>query len=321
VLYERQRREAMVSIDEPEEEEQPKGLVHSYAPPVDRLLTYTSIQGDDPLPKEVSYVELFGIGAEHIPELIRMATDEYLGSEDASEFEFAAPLHAVRALAELRAEEAIEPLLTIYDKAGQNNNDWMLETLTDVYTSIGPAALPALEQFLVDPSHDDGVEGYITEIIGKIVKEHPETRTECVAMLMRRLAEFEENDPDLNSFLVWELLRVKAVEAAPLMEEAFASDCVNEFWCGDWNEAQYQLGLKERPPAKDRESILRERLGPRTRPLPGLSSISSISSTPTPAPSTTTPVHKPTKKSSASKKGKTKIKMVKASRKTNRRKR
>jgi hypothetical protein len=38
-------------------------------------------------------------------------------SSSTPSFEFAATLHAVSALAELRAEAAIEPLLTIYDKA------------------------------------------------------------------------------------------------------------------------------------------------------------------------------------------------------------
>lgn len=293
---------------------------HSYTPPLDKLLTYTNIKGDEPFP-EISYAEQFGIGPEHIPELIRMATDDYLAGDDANEFEFAAPFHAVRALAELHAQEAIEPLLTIYDKALQHNNDWMLETLVDVYTIIGPVALPSLEQFLLDQSHDDNVQNYITEIIGRIVKEHPETRTECVAMLTRRLAEFEENEPDLNAFLIIELLQMKALESAYLIQEAFESDCVNEFWCGDWDEAQYQLGLKERPPTKDRDSILRERLGPPNRPMPALST-TSMTTRPISARSTTsittTPIHKSTKNASASKKAK--VKMAKASKKTNRRK-
>jgi hypothetical protein len=305
VLYERQRRKAILSQAESEEEEQPKGLVHSYAPPVDRLLTYTSIQGDDPLPKEVSYVELFGIGAEHVPELIRMATDEYLGSEDASEFEFAAPLHAVRALAELRAEEAIEPLLTIYDKASENDNEWMLETLVDVYTTLGPVALPALEQFLADPLHDVSAQGYVTSIISSIANTYLEARGECIAVVSRRLADFEVNNPQLNDSLVRTLLRMKAVEAASVIEAAYASGRVDDFWGRDWDDAQYELGLKERPAMPERVST------PQITSTPARSTMSP----------TAAPVHKAAKKSAASKKGKTKMKMAKASRKTNRRKR
>ena len=307
LLYEIQRSEAVMSSDKFEEEEHPKTPMHSYTPPVDKLLTYTSIKEDDPLPEGISYVEKFGIGKDDVPELICMATDDYLVSKSASEFEFAAPLHAVRALAELHAEEAIEPLLTIYGKTSQNDHDWLLEILMDVFTIIGPAALPSLEQFLVDPSQDDSAQNYISEIIGRIGKEYPETRTACIAMIIRRLTDFEENDPDLNAFLIGELLEMKAVEAAPLIEEALASDCVNETWCGDWDEAQYKLGLKERPAKEERSSIL------------SAPSIPAQSTTTLATKSVTnTLVHKSTKKSAASKKGKSK--MAKASRKANRKK-
>jgi hypothetical protein len=95
---------------------------------------------------------------------------------------------------------------------------------------------------------------------------------------------------------------MKAVEAAPLIEEVYASDRVEEFWIGDWDEAQYELGLKERPATTERFDLL--------------------SPPPTPARSMTstfnTPVHKATKKAPASKKAK--IKMAKASKKANRKK-
>jgi hypothetical protein len=299
------------------EEEHPTMPTHPYMPPLDKLLTYTNIKGDDPLP-EISYVETFGIGKDDIPELIRMATDDYLNSEDANEFEFAAPLHAVRALAELHAEDAIEPLLTLYDKASQNDNEWMLETLVDVFTAIGPATLPSLEQFLADPLHDDSAKNYITEILEQIAEKYPETRTECIAIATRCLADFEVNDPGLNAFLIADLMSMKAVEAAPLIQEAFANDCVEEFWCGDWDEVQYELGLKERPPRKERSSIFP------TLPTwtPTLSTSTPAQFTPTPTPSMpsipNTPVHKSTKKSPPSKKAKAKVKMAKASKRANR---
>jgi hypothetical protein len=295
----------------------PTTRTHSYTPPLDKLISYTNIKGDDPLP-EISYVETFCIGKDDIPELIRMATDEYLNGDDSNEFEFAAPLHAVRALAELHAEDAIEPLLTLYDKASQNDNEWMLETLVDVFTTIGPATLPSLEQFLADPLHDDSAKNYVTEILEQIADKYPETRTECIAIATRRLADFEVNDPGLNAFLIADLTHMKAVEAAPLIQEAFANDCVEEFWCGDWDEVQYDLGMKERPPRNERRSIF-PTLSTST---PTLSTPTPARSTPTPTPSKPsiphTPVPKSTKKSPPSKKAKAKVKMTKASKRANR---
>jgi HEAT repeat protein len=283
------------------EGEQPKRLVHSYASPVDRLLTYTSMEEKDPFP-EISYVEKFGIGPEHIPELIRMATDDYLGSDDGNEFEFAAPLHAVNALTELHAEAAIEPLLTLYDKASQDDNEWMLETLVDFYTIIGPVALPALEQFLADTLHDASAQDYVAEIMSNMAKKHPEARTDCIAVATRRLEDFELNDPGLNESLISALLRMKAVEAAPLIQRAYASGRVDDFWGRDWDDAQYELGLKERPATPEGFSAPLIT----SRPVRSTTSI------------TTTPVQKSTKKSPPSKKGK--AKMVKVSKKVNRRK-
>ena len=277
-------------IGAPEESHQIKELhkssAQSYTPPLDKLLTCTDIEDADPFP-ETSYTEQFGLGPEHIPELIRMATDEYLRSDDANEFESSAPFHAIRALAELHAEAAIEPLLAFSDQASREDQEWILETLVGFHLTMGTASLPALEQFLTDPSHDKYAQNYAAEIIGRIPQQHPEARTECIAATTRRLADFELNRPELNESLVRALLRMKAVEAAPLIQAAYTSGRVDDFWGGNWDEAQYELGLKERPLEEE------------------------------------TPIypasHKSTRKAPASKKAKSKL--AKASRKANRKRR
>ena len=283
-----------------EEKERPTTRTYSYAPPADQLLSYTSLKGKGPLP-EISYVEKFGFGPEHIPELIRMATDDDLASEDANDLEYYATIHAVYALAEMHAEVAIEPLLALFDTSSETGNEWMLETLVDFFAIIGPAALPSLEQFLVDP-HDESAQNYVAETIGKIAKKHPEARTECITVVTRRLEAFEVNHSELNASLIGDLLKMNVVEAAPLIERAYASGRVDEFFYGDWNEAQYELGLKERPLTKERFPIL---------PAPSA-----------PAQSTRGRANvfasKPSKKPPSSRKAKTK--MIKASKKANRRK-
>jgi len=289
------------ALSESEEEECSTTRTHSYTPPADQLLTYTSLKGKGPLP-EISYVEKFGLGPEHIPELIRMATDEDLASEDATDLEYYATIHAVYVLAELHAESAIEPLLALFDTSSAIDNEWMLETLVDFFTIIGPVALPSLEQFLADPSYNESAQSYVAETIGKIAKKHPQARMECIAVVTRRLEAFEVNHPELNASLIGDLLKMNVVEAAPLIERAYASGRVDEFFYGDWNEAQYELGLKERPPIKERFPIL---------PAPSAPLRSPLSTAKVLAP-------QPSKKSPPSKKAKTK--MIKASKKANRRK-
>ncbi len=128
--------------------------IESYTPPIGKLLTY----GDgreigENLKDWPQYLEL-GIGPEHIPDLIRMATDEELRWVESDMLEVWAPIHAWRTLAVLHAEEAIEPLLPLLDEA--EDDDWVVEELPRVYAMIGPAALPALERYLDDKSSTIG---------------------------------------------------------------------------------------------------------------------------------------------------------------------
>ena len=51
-----------------------------------------------------------GLRMEHVPDLIRMTLDDELHGADSDSREVWAPLHAWRALGQLRAESAIKPL-------------------------------------------------------------------------------------------------------------------------------------------------------------------------------------------------------------------
>src|SRR5713226_5356329 len=128
----------------------------TYISPVDKLVTL--VKPESVLPEKwPNYLEL-GLGPEHIPELIRMAIDpEFRGSEAEEESEeedpdFWAPLHAIRALGQLHAEAAIEPLVNLL--AELKDDEWMLEELPSVYGLIGQAAIPALATYLSDSSHE-----------------------------------------------------------------------------------------------------------------------------------------------------------------------
>src|SRR6266700_4063658 len=182
----------------------------SYQPPVDKLLTYgeSNLMTPDKWP---DYREL-GIGPEHIPDLIRMATDVELNEADAESREVWAPTHAWRALGQLRAVEAVEPLLELFDRL--EYDDWVHEELPDVFGMIGPAALPVLAEYIADLSHTDSSRISAISGIKNIGKRWPDTRGESVALLEERLRRFEENEPDVNGFLVLALGEMGAREVA-----------------------------------------------------------------------------------------------------------
>jgi Protein of unknown function (DUF1186) len=210
----------------------------SYSSPVSELLTIGDCRDFREWP---NYLDL-GLNSEHVPELIEMATDEELNWADSESLEVWAPVHAWRALGQLRAVSAIEPLLDLFHEL--EDSDWVSEELPQVYGMIGREAIPALARYLDDASH--GLWPRVTAAFSleRIAAGDPSARGECVTILSRQLERFTENDPSLNGLLISYLVDLRAVEAAPSMERAFTADRVDLSILGDWEDAQVELGLK-----------------------------------------------------------------------------
>jgi HEAT repeat protein len=217
--------------------------VTSYPPPVDKLLTLGDGRKVGTNVKEWSIYLDLGLGPEHIPDLVRMATDEELRWAYSDTLEVWAPIHAWRALGQLRAEAAIEPLLSLLDEA-EGDDDWVMEELPEVYGMIGPAAIPAITEYIADDSHLDWARITAIGCLEKIGTMHPDSRDTCVAILTRRLKLCEQDDPTINAFVISSLIDMRALEAAPAIERAFATDCVDLSIAGDWDDVQIELGLK-----------------------------------------------------------------------------
>jgi hypothetical protein len=223
--------------------------VSVYQSPVSDLLRVGDPTRED---ATVDY-SAYGFGMEHVPELIRMMTDAALNEADGDSDEVWAPLHAWRVLGELRAEAAITPLLGLLDGAG--DDDWIMSEVPGILADIGPAMLLPAAAFLADPKRDAAARAALAEAIADLGEAQPGSRDPCVAVLIRQLERYAEQPVALNDALYYGLLRFKAVEAAPLMEKAFASGCLDESLNGDWEDAQILLGLRteretERKPNK-----------------------------------------------------------------------
>lgn len=210
-----------------------------YRKPVDALLTLGDAR--DSVGKWPDYSE-YGIGAEHIPDLIRMATDPELNWADSDSLEVWAPIYAWRALGQLRAEEAIEPLLTLFHEL--EDSDWVGEELPRVYGMIGAAAIPALTAYLADTSRDVSPRISAAQALFEIAMSNAEAQEACIAAFTHQLEAFRKNDRELNGFMIWYLMDLHAIEAAPLMKRAFAAGRVDKMVVGDWEDVQVALGLK-----------------------------------------------------------------------------
>ena len=63
------------------------------------------------------------------------------------------PIHAWRALAQMRAAEAVRPLLDVQDQLDEVGDDWYLEEFPQVFGLIGPPTIVPLEAYLSETAH------------------------------------------------------------------------------------------------------------------------------------------------------------------------
>ncbi len=216
-------------------------MASNYAPPVDQLLSFGDCRNS--IAEWPNYVELLGLEPAHIPELIRMVTDEELWTVDSEDVRVWANIHAWRSLGQLRAEAAIEPLLGLLHWIDDEYNDWVGEEIPEVLGMIGAAAIPAVSAYLADTSHELWARTAAAGALKEIGERHPEAREQCVGAIANQLEQFSKNNPILNGMMVANLVDLKGVEAASVIERAFAANRVDDTIVGGWNDVQVSLGL------------------------------------------------------------------------------
>jgi hypothetical protein len=160
-----------------------------------------------------------GLGREHIPALLRVALHDSRPYPQCPGSW--APLHAWRALGQLRATEAVAPLLDLLEPQREEEDeeeDWRMHELPKIFGRMGPEAIPTLAARLKDEGYE-GSRLLALEGLTEIARHHPEAAPRCKAALLEQLEHFSENDPLLNAALFHALLGFGAVEDSPLMSE------------------------------------------------------------------------------------------------------
>lgn len=186
-----------------------------------------------------------GLTTEHVPELILMATDKRLLWAESDDAEVWAPIHAWRALGQLRAEAAVEPLVRLMHQIEEMTDlyDWVDETMPKAFELIGPPAIPALTAFLNETKH--GMYQRITAMraLEQIGNRYRPARAACVAAIVQQLEKYKKHDPTFNAFIISSLIDMQESDAMPLMEKAFKEDFVDESVVGDWQDVRAEFGL------------------------------------------------------------------------------
>lgn len=212
--------------------------LESYTEPAVRLLSL----GNDTLADDwLDYGSQFGFTSDHAAELIRLATDPQWNELAADRPEIWAPIHAIRALGQLQIEEAIAPLIGLLTQ----NDDYIQLNVPDALGKIGGAAIAPLSELINDDQQEESARGFAIAALGAIGREHPTDRGAAVEALMTLLAEPTRYPEALTTYMASELIDLKATEAAPLIQQAFASDMIDEWIIGSWPQVQIDLGLKQ----------------------------------------------------------------------------
>jgi len=215
--------------------------LESYTDPVAQLLTYG--QKNLELGQEwVDYPAQFGFTDAHVPDLIRLITDPQFNDIKLESDAVWAPVHAVRALGQLRAEAAIAPLLSLLSE----DDDYFQTDIPYVLGKIGEAAIAPIVAFVNDGESDDVGQGLAIHGLGLVGEEHPESREAAIAALLG-IMENPPDDPESLqlTYAIGELIDLEATEAIPQIEQAFAAGKIDESVVGNWPMVQVAMGLKE----------------------------------------------------------------------------
>ena len=226
--------------------------ISDYRSPVAELLTYGDCRNYDKWP---NYVRELDLKDEHIPELIQMAIDAVLSEAHSDSKEVWAPVHAWRALGQLKAVSAVKPLFDLLNEDWEPN-DWLSSELPTICTLIGPDAIPTLKAFLENPDRDFHARIDAASSLESISQKYPETRDSTIEIIAGELAKFQENNPSFNGFLISELIELQAIEKIDLIEAAFKANRVDLSINGNWDEVQVEFGLKSRDEVPRRKSAL-----------------------------------------------------------------
>jgi hypothetical protein len=160
--------------------------------------------------------EIIALPEETVPLLIDIVRDESLQFFEAKGGGWA-PIHAMRLLGEVGAEEGIEALLGLL---GQES-DYLYEETPVALAMIGPPAVKPLMDFARDYTNDLYARINACHALTYMVARYPEQREVVVSFLREELGGDGEDAPDYYAFIVAYLCDLVVEEARPDIEQAF----------------------------------------------------------------------------------------------------
>ena len=197
--------------------------------------------------RPVNWEEVYGplgLTSADIPVLIQLLSNGDLAEQGLDEeVYFWAPTHAWRVLGLLQAKEAVLPLIEVINQG--HGADFVMDEVPKALGMIGEPALRPLARHLHDPVFKPQARGLFAKGLAMIAQYHPELRQNCVTRLEQTLGYYPENSNRLNGDLIMYLDEIQAVEALPVIKQAYAAEQVDMIFCGDLEDVEIKLGLRQ----------------------------------------------------------------------------
>ena len=196
---------------------------------------------------ELDYKE-FSFNEEDIEELIRLSLDtrylisNYGFTEEQEETLFFAGVHAINVLTELKAVEAIEPLI---DRMVFENgeNDYISESLVAFLGDVGEATLPYLKKLLLS-TEEEGDLLSVFDSFERMMKNNSKLEEKVEEVLIAYIKKENHEPTNLASAisLLVDRTQDKHIE---LIRETFNTKEVDFRWRGDLEDIEIDLGLRK----------------------------------------------------------------------------
>eukprot|EP00727_Mastigamoeba_balamuthi_P002180 m51a1_g1196 hypothetical protein (710) ;mRNA; f:442122-445228 len=182
--------------------------------------------------------------SKHVPALVKMARDVKLFRAGVSPD---LPLtYLIRLPPEGWTEQLAAEVVTLLN--GVNGEEDLGELVHRVLQHAGAIALRPLELYLLDSTRLDDARSFAAETVKNICADGGELlRARGIAVLQQALRTHHTNKPEWNGFLIAMLMDLKAVEALPLIREAYVAKGVDEASCGDYGSVVFDIKGKVDP--------------------------------------------------------------------------
>lgn len=211
---------------------------------------------------EISYLKKIGVTLADVPELIECLEKWRLqGWHTADNTDYFLPVHAWRALAELKAHDAIEALADL-PEACPDYEDWTIEEIPRVLALMGEEVIPELVSIVERKPNQAETASVIIASLSHIGQAE---MVPCSQAGLSAISEFfgkqlamsieapVDEDGDLhqrdhpvvrkNSSILCAILDLGLSELAPELESVFSRNLVDVGMAGDWNYLCEELDI------------------------------------------------------------------------------